>query len=155
VPADGPDVLRALVNDAAARVPRVDPQRTYLFGHSAGGVFALYMGLVQPEFFAAAVAHAAAFAGEVDAARLPRVSRPVPLLLLFRAGDEIYQIEQARTTTALLNEAGCRAEMRLLDGGHSYGSPDAERVNELAWQFLRGQRLATAPRFLEYRSIAR
>src|SRR5207253_3820492 len=40
MPRDGPDFLRDLVEDLKSKYP-INPRRVYLFGHSAGAVFAL------------------------------------------------------------------------------------------------------------------
>src|SRR5215208_4962283 len=56
-PVDGPDFLHELVDSLSARLP-IDPRRIYLFGHSAGAVFALNLSLMESEFFAATAVHA-------------------------------------------------------------------------------------------------
>jgi len=46
-PADGPDFLHDVVEAVRAKYP-VDGKRLYLFGHSAGAVFGLYNGIMDP-----------------------------------------------------------------------------------------------------------
>lgn len=58
-PADGPDFLHDLISDLKSKYP-IDSRRMYLFGHSGGATFALYMSLFESEYFAAAAIHAGA-----------------------------------------------------------------------------------------------
>src|SRR4029078_1076446 len=58
-PEDGPQFLRDLVETLKSKYP-VIPRRVYLFGHSAGAVFALYMSLYESQYFAATAIHAGA-----------------------------------------------------------------------------------------------
>src|SRR5204863_3917691 len=59
IPADGPEFLHDLTSELKAKYP-IDPRRMYLFGHSAGAAFALYMSLYESEYFAATAIHAGA-----------------------------------------------------------------------------------------------
>ena len=57
---DPPALLRDVVDDLAARRP-IDRRRLYLFGHSAGAVHALTLGLLESQYFAAVAVHAGAW----------------------------------------------------------------------------------------------
>jgi poly(3-hydroxybutyrate) depolymerase len=61
VPADGPAFLYFLIEAVKAK-HAVDGRRMYLFGHSAGAEFALTMGLIESEFFAAVAVHSSCLA---------------------------------------------------------------------------------------------
>ena len=56
-PVDGPNFLHEIVEAVKAKYP-VDGKRIYLFGHSAGAVFSLYMGVIESKYFAAVAVHA-------------------------------------------------------------------------------------------------
>jgi poly(3-hydroxybutyrate) depolymerase len=56
---DGPEFLHDVVEAVRAK-NSVDGKRIYIFGHSAGAVFALYMGVMESRYFAAAGVHAGA-----------------------------------------------------------------------------------------------
>src|SRR5438132_2250344 len=56
-PQDGPAFLHEIVDQVAAK-QAIDSRRTYLFGHSAGAVFALQMAALESEYFAAVAAYA-------------------------------------------------------------------------------------------------
>src|SRR5678815_1202810 len=58
-PQDGPDFLRDLVEELKSKYP-VNPRRVYLFGHSAGAIFAIQMSLMESQYFAATAIHAGA-----------------------------------------------------------------------------------------------
>src|SRR5215207_8077591 len=62
-PLDGPDFLRDLVEELKTKYP-VNPRRVYLFGHSAGAIFAIQMSLLESQYFAAAAVHAGALSDE-------------------------------------------------------------------------------------------
>jgi poly(3-hydroxybutyrate) depolymerase len=73
VPQDGPALFRDLVQELAPH--DVDGRRIYLFGYSAGAVFALYMAPLESQYFAAAAVHAGAYDGEADLGFLGRAPR--------------------------------------------------------------------------------
>ena len=83
-PGDGPNLLRDLVEELG----HVDTRRIYLFGYSAGAVFALYMAPLESRYFAAAAVHAGAYTGEADLGFLETAPRKVPLLLSLGARDD-------------------------------------------------------------------
>jgi len=56
---DGPEFLHDVVEAVRAK-NSIDGKRIYIFGHSAGAVFALYMGVMESRYFAAAGVHAGA-----------------------------------------------------------------------------------------------
>jgi len=58
-PDDGPDFLHDVVSQVQENYS-IDPRRMYVFGHSGGASFALYMGLFESEYFAAVAIHAGA-----------------------------------------------------------------------------------------------
>src|SRR6476469_575804 len=61
---DGPEFLHEVVEAVRAK-HSVDGSRLYIFGHSAGAVFALYMGVMESKYFAAAGVHAGAIGEDV------------------------------------------------------------------------------------------
>ena len=48
-PVDGPDFLHDLVENIKSRYT-INPRRIYLFGHSGGAIFALYMSLFESQY---------------------------------------------------------------------------------------------------------
>jgi poly(3-hydroxybutyrate) depolymerase len=56
---DGPEFLHDIVEAVRAK-HSIDGTRLYIFGHSAGAVFALYMGVMESRYFAAVGVNAGA-----------------------------------------------------------------------------------------------
>lgn len=56
---DGPEFFHEIIEAVKNKYP-IDGKRMYVFGHSAGAVFALYMGVMESQYFAAAGVHAGA-----------------------------------------------------------------------------------------------
>src|SRR5262245_32747360 len=75
-PADGPEVLRDLVENLKSRYS-INSRRVYLFGHSGGAVFALYMSLLESQYFAAAAIHAGAIGKDDPAIAIAKRKTPI------------------------------------------------------------------------------
>src|SRR5689334_856582 len=71
IPDDGPEFIRDLVEALKAKY-QLDARRVYLFGHSAGAVFALHLAMRESEYFAAAAVHAGAWREEREFKSLER-----------------------------------------------------------------------------------
>jgi len=56
---DGADFLRVIVEQLESKYA-IDPKRVFLFGHSAGAVYALNLSMTESEYFAATAVHAPA-----------------------------------------------------------------------------------------------
>ncbi|HMD36624.1 MAG TPA: PHB depolymerase family esterase, partial [Vicinamibacterales bacterium] len=91
VPADGPAFLYFLV-EAVKTKHAIDPRRMYLFGHSAGASFALTMGLLESEYFAAAAVHAAHLLRQ-DRQVIAAAPRKIPFLLFHGTRDPVVPID--------------------------------------------------------------
>lgn len=146
---DGPNLL----GDAAALVASlhpVDATRIYLFGHSGGAVFALSMGPMESEFFAAVALDAGAWRYGSDSAVLAYASRKVPFFLSVGTKDPFFPIEVVRETRATLRSQGFPAELLEFEGqDHDYRRRYRE-VSRRAWEFLSSHRLAADGRFKVY-----
>lgn len=57
VATDGPAFMKQLIAEVTLR-REVDTSRVYLFGHSAGAEFAILLGLLESQYFAAVAIHA-------------------------------------------------------------------------------------------------
>lgn len=135
IPADGPQFLGDVVSFVRARYP-VDPARIYLFGHSAGAVFALNVGPMESEFFAAVAVHAGAFRDPSDANVLSYASRKIPVLLVVGTKDPYFPLDAVRETKRALEAKGFRAELLEIAGhDHDYYRRSVE-INRRAWEFL-------------------
>lgn len=89
VPADGPAPLCALVLELQKTLP-VDPRRVYVFGHSAGAVFTLYMSVLESGFFAAAALHAGAWRAQDDFKGTGQAERKIPIAIWVGDHDQFF-----------------------------------------------------------------
>lgn len=153
-PQDGPMLFRDLVEELAPH--DVDRRRIYLFGHSAGAIFTLYIAPLESEYFAAAATHAGAYDGEADLGFLDQAPRKIPLLLTVGGRDTLFPQPLFLATVHRLERAGFPVTTFVWpDSPHAY-TPSAE-INERAWAFLRQHVLDREPVFalLPFRSSSR
>jgi poly(3-hydroxybutyrate) depolymerase len=144
-PEDGPTLFRDLVDELAPH--DVDRRRIYLFGHSAGAVFTLYMAPLESEYFAAAATHAGAYNGEADLGFLDQAPRKIPLFLTVGGGDTLFPQPLFLATVHRLERAGFPVTTWVWpDSPHAY-KPSAA-INERAWAFLRQHSLDREPVFV-------
>jgi poly(3-hydroxybutyrate) depolymerase len=147
-PRDGPVLLRDLVEELRPR--NIDLRRIYLFGYSAGAVFALYMAPIESQYFAAAAVHAGAYGGEADLGFLDTAARKIPLFVSVGAQDGLFPPGLVLATVARLERAGFPVTRSVVEGmRHSYQA--SAEINERAWTFLRPHSLETDPVFVPLR----
>lgn len=148
-PEDGPYLLHDLVETLRAKYP-IDPRRVYLFGHSAGATFALYMSCLESEYFAAAAIHAGALAVN-EYAMADEAERKIPIAIFVGTRDPLYPLDVVRATTDALKARGIPVELTEIPGhDHNYYARAAE-INRKAWEFLKRYQLPAQPQFQEYR----
>ncbi len=150
MPEDGPRFLADVVGFLTSRFA-VDEKRIYLFGHSAGAVFALVMGPLESEYFAAVAAHAGAFRERSDLAVLRYVRRPIPVFFVVGTRDPFFSVETVRETEEAFAAKGLPTEFLEIPGhGHSYHEV-ARLINSKVWDFLSTKTLDREARFTSYR----
>jgi poly(3-hydroxybutyrate) depolymerase len=143
-PVDGPVLLRDLVD--TLKPHNIDPRRVYLFGHSAGAIFALHMGPIESEYFAAISTHAGAFNGEADLDFLKSAGRRIPVHISAGTKDALFPMALVRATVQQLEAAGFPVTTSFVAGeAHSYRF--FGEINERAWTFLRDHSLEKEPVF--------
>ncbi|HEX2272162.1 MAG TPA: prolyl oligopeptidase family serine peptidase, partial [Pyrinomonadaceae bacterium] len=108
-PQDGPDFLHDLVEELKSKYP-INPRRVYLFGHSAGGTFALHMGLMESQYFAAAAIHAGALRSE-DMGVIELAKRKIPISIQIGDSDQLVPLKVVRATSDALKEAGFTVDL--------------------------------------------
>lgn len=148
-PEDGPDFIRDLV-EALVQKYAVNPRRVYLFGHSAGAVFALEIAALESEYFAAAAAHAGALESQYYSV-FQYATRKTPIFLIVGTRDVLFPLPSVRATREALAERGFPVELReLWNHNHNYYVRSRE-VNRYAWEFLARHALGDEPKYKEYR----
>lgn len=146
---DGPDFLRDVVEDVKSK-QTVNERRVYLFGHSAGGGFAIYMSVLESEYFAASFIHAGAVPEDGRQA-FDKVTRKIPVGIVVGTEDPFFPLEAVRATRDALKAHGIDAPLTEVKGHtHDYYSSSKE-LNKLAWDFLKEKELAGEQKFTEYR----
>jgi poly(3-hydroxybutyrate) depolymerase len=136
---DGPEFINELIETIKAK-HRIDPRRVYLFGYSAGAVYALQLSMLMSERFAAT----AVYAGAMDPAsfgRIDRAKRKIPIALFVSTNDPFFPVAKVRATLNALKEHGFPAHMKEVwvddsAHGHDYRTV-ARSVNSDAWKFLK------------------
>ena len=140
---DGPDFVSSLIDIVSAQHP-VDPRRVYLFGHSAGAVHALILGLLESQYFAAVAVHA----GAVPAQAYPyagRAPRKIPLAIWVGTNDAFFPLSAVRATRDGLTAQ--KADIKLIEmAGHTHDDYSrAPAINPQAWDCLKAQALDADP----------
>ena len=148
IPEDGPDFIHELVEALKAKYP-VNARRVYLFGHSAGAGQALYLSLLESEYFAATAVHAGALGAE-DSPYIERAQRKIPIAIFVGTNDQLFPLPVVRATRDALNARGFKSELTEIKGHtHMYYDRAAE-INRSAWEFLKGHELGREPRYEQH-----
>lgn len=142
---DPPELIRDLIEFVQRQV-LVDPRRLYLFGHSAGAVYALYLSLVESNYFAAVGVHAGALMGN-DAGIIQAASRKIPIAIWIGTADQYFSLNAVRKTRDELQRQEFPVQVTEMQGvDHNYYSHSTE-VNDGAWRFLKNHSLSSPPRW--------
>jgi predicted esterase len=150
-PADGPDFLRDLVEKLIANYP-INPRRVYLFGHSAGAVFAMNMAMMESEYFAATAVHAGSWRYKSEHAVMDYAKRKPPLAIFIGDRDNFFPLSSVRATEAALKDRGFPIELTVIKGHTHWYYDRAPEINRDAWDFLKRHELTEDPRYEEYAS---
>ena len=147
-PEDGPLFLRDVVEDVRAKQP-IDTRRIYLFGYSAGAVFALQMAPLESEYFAAA----AVLAGAIEPAYykiFDYADRKIPIGIVVGTRDPLFPLSLVRPVAEAWKEREFPVVLKEIDGhDHKYRVRSKE-INEWVWGFLSPLRLPEEPRYRVY-----
>jgi poly(3-hydroxybutyrate) depolymerase len=152
-PEDGPLFLHDIIDEVAAKVP-IDGRRVYLFGHSAGAVFALQMAALESEYFAAVTAYAGSLEPKYFSL-FDYATRKIPYLIVIGTKDRIFPLDEVRATHDALKSRGFPVEYFEMSGQtHNYVL-SAKEINGKAWEFLRKNPLPADPRYTVYRDAGK
>jgi len=149
---DGPGFIYALVEALKAKY-QIDARRVYLFGYSAGAVYALQLSMLESEYFAAT----AVYAGAMDPTtynRVERAKRKIAVALFVGTDDPFFPVPKVKATRNELKRQGFPVYMKefWIDDslhGHDYHSV-AGAVNRESWRFLKGYQLEGEAKFKTY-----
>ncbi|MDX6405146.1 MAG: polyhydroxybutyrate depolymerase [Blastocatellia bacterium] len=149
MPRDGPDFLRDLVENLKSQYP-INPRRVYLFGHSAGAVFALIMSTVEPEYFAATAIHAGAFRQPEEYKTIGDGGRKIPIAIWVGTQDPYFSLRDVRATREAFRSKGFTVEVTEMPGHNHWYYDLAPSINASAWEFLKQHELTSDPQYSPY-----
>ena len=132
---DGTDFMSAVLQDVAAE-HIIDPKRVYLFGHSAGGVIALYLSIAHADMFAASAVHAAHLMKPSDRALIERAARKVPLYFMVGDNDPLFPVAIVKESAMAFAEKGHKTFIVTLDDHNHWYYDNAVYINRRAWSFF-------------------
>jgi polyhydroxybutyrate depolymerase len=145
---DGPDFLHDLVEVVRAQ-HHVDGRRMYLFGHSAGAIQALEIGLLESEYFAAVAVHAGAIPKQ-ELQFIGMADRKIPMAIWVGNDDPLFPPAAVQLTRDALDAGGIPIQLRVIPNHtHNYYQRSDE-VNREAWAFVKGHKLENDPKFKQY-----
>ena len=145
---DGPEFLHEVVEAVRAKNP-VDGKRIYIFGHSAGAVFALYMAVMESKYFAAAGVHAGAM-GEDFYPYLNLAQRKVPITIWVGTDDPYFSLALVKGIQGELNKHGFQAQVVEMKGhDHNYYAVSKD-LNPKILEFFRSNKLEADPAWQVY-----
>lgn len=150
MPADGPDAVKALLDSLRARYP-VDETRLYVFGHSAGAVFGLKLGLMESEYFAAVAIHAGSFRQADEYVAIRMATRKIPVKIIIGDRDNFFPLQSANATADALKAGGFPVDLEVVKRHDHWYYDRAQQFNEMAWQFLKDQKLPGQPNYVQYK----
>jgi len=148
VPVDGPDFFHDLISELQTKYP-IDPHRLYVFGHSAGACFALYMALYESEYFAATAIHAGSLNSE-DRFVVKQAPRKIPIYIAVGTVDRSFPLDDVRATRDMLNNDGFDAQLIEMPGHDHWYYDLAPKINAAAWNFLKEKKLADEPKYVKH-----
>lgn len=146
---DGPAYIHDLIAAVAAAHP-VDMRRLYVFGQSGGAVYALTLGMLESEYFAAIAFHAGGWRRPAEYRAAAYARRRIPVSIDVGDRDEYFSLASVRHTEAVLREAGFPVELNILEGRRHSLLDVPAGFNEGVWRFLGSHALEGAPRYAEY-----
>jgi len=148
-PEDGPDFLHDLVEELKSKYP-VNPRRVYLFGHSAGAVFALGMSMFESKYFAATAIHAGAWRQPGEFALIQYGKRKIPLAITVGDRDQFFPLADVKATSYRLKESGFSVEVTTIKGHDHWYYDLAPKINLQLWEFLKKSELTDEPEYEQY-----
>src|SRR5262245_44355657 len=148
VPEDGPAFIHELVEALKTKYP-INPRRVYLFGHSAGAVYALNLSMLESEYFAATAIHAGSWRDQHGPTLMDYAKRKIPMAIFVGDRDAYFPLSSVKATEAALKERGFTLELTVMKGHDHWYYDLAPEINRKAWEFLKRHELKEDPRYDE------
>jgi poly(3-hydroxybutyrate) depolymerase len=136
---DPPEFFRAVVDQVKALYP-VDENRIYLFGHSAGAAYALFLAIMDSDLFAATSIHAGALQANPDGL-FEQADRKMPIAIWVGDRDPNFPVDTVMATKRLYESNGYHIELAVIPNhDHDY-YVISDEINGKAWRFLKNFQL--------------
>jgi predicted esterase len=136
---DSPDFLHAVLTEVESKYS-VDSRRVYLFGQSTGGAYALYLSIVESEYFAATAIHDGCLP-EQSFELIDSAKRRIPISMWAGTDNLSCPFSQMTATRDAFNARGFTLELhKIFETDQKYDAV-ADEVNGWAWQFLETNKL--------------
>lgn len=148
IPEDGPEFLYDIIEKLKSE-QSIDARRVYLFGHSAGAIFGLFMSVLESNYFAAAAISAGAIKKE-NYSLLDEAERKTPIALFVGTNDPLFPLTEVRRTRDAFIERKFSVELTEVKNlDHNYYSKSSE-INKMAWEFLSKHRLDSDQKYKQH-----
>lgn len=139
---DPPVFFHAVIDRVKAR-HTIDDRRVYLFGHSGGAAYALYLAVADSDLFAATAVHAGALQANPPGL-FEQAERKMPIAIWVGDHDPFFPIDAVESTRRLYESNGYSIKVNLIPNhDHNYYAI-ADEINSKAWNFLKSASLPPA-----------
>ena len=146
---DSEDFLREIVEQLKGKYS-VDPKRVFLFGHSAGAVYALNLSMSQSEYFAATAVHAGSWRSSQELNIVRLAKRKTPIAIFVGDVDQYFPLDSVKKTEELLKSNQFPVQVTIMKGHDHWYYDLAPDINRNAWAFLKQHSLDAEPKFTQY-----
>lgn len=146
---DGPAYIDALVTQLQSS-QAIDPHRIYLSGYSAGAVYALTLGMLESELFAAVAIQSGAWRSQRECKAASYAARKIPVWISVGDRDEFFSLAAIHNTRRTLEDAGIPVELNILEARHHFFSDVPADFTGSEWNFLKRNVLSGTPKYTDY-----
>jgi predicted esterase/uncharacterized protein YutE (UPF0331/DUF86 family) len=148
MPEDGPEFVYDLAEMLIKKYP-IAADRIYLFGHSAGAVFALNLAMFESEYFAGVAFHAGAWRSDREL-KFPEVAmRKTPIKIIVGDRDASFPLKDVKRTETALKASGFPVDVLIIKNHTHWYYDKAAEINRDAWQFLQQNALTSERRHVK------
>jgi len=132
---DPPVFFRAVVDRVKMR-HAVDDSRVYLFGHSGGAAYALFLAIADSDLFAAAAVHAGALQAN-SPGLFQQAQRKTPIAIWVGDHDQVFPVDVVEATRHVYEANGFPVKVNVIPNhDHNYYLI-YDQVNSKVWDFLK------------------
>jgi|ERR1041384_6855036 poly(3-hydroxybutyrate) depolymerase len=146
---DSEDFIREIVEQLRGKYS-IDPKRVFLFGHSAGAVYALNLSMSQSEYFAATAVHAGSWRSSEESDIIRLAKRKIPIAIFVGDVDQYFPLDSVKKTEELLKANQFPVQVTVMKGHDHWYYDLAPDINRNAWAFLKQHSLDGEPKFTQY-----